>query len=345
MEHPSLRFALIGFSAGAQRELSRSLASQPSRGPRWSISHASQADAWIIHPQAVAQADAIDAPFMATEPDGSPEAPLLLSRLRLPFIVAQAHTPRPGALTSLDADTLSKALQHFEGQLRLLRVKFTLGDLLLNEHPTVPQEQRVHQLTFRTQLIAVVDAEHLRVAIGPKAVPLSVAEAQWQVRPNLAQETPPEFVTASLLECMWQFSQRSQGNHLPSRYFSKPIYFWRTPNMSAAPLEDPHLGILDMLRSGPMKFEALLRATGWDEPALAKVIEGLYVTGAVSTQPHNTERAPHAVKRFFSRKQFADSGLMGDSNVTEVSKTKSLDWAMDTVPAALTDRNAPTRRQ
>ncbi len=357
MDHPKLSFAAIGFSLDAQRQLSDCVNEMPTIGPRWSMVAQERADAWIVHPESLERDDdtggvrvwnSMDRLASTTLHDKTVSRPIAVavgeavgSANEIPQTTINATSTQ---LNSLTVSDLRQTLQFFEAQLRLVRVQFAIGDLLHNARHSVAREQRVYHLMFRTQLLAIVDAINFKVAIGPKAVPVGIAEAVWQLRPAVAIEAPPDFVTVNMLECLWQFSQRSAKDHLPSRYRSKPVHFWRTPPAKFGYYQDEHIGLLSMLRSQPRTLGQLVLDTGWSLPLVSKILEGLYVTGAVSTQSTKPVAGPSPILSFFSRKTASDqtfpldSDAAADSAVHSLPPTqpvKSVDWAMDTRPGDL----------
>jgi hypothetical protein len=142
---------------------------------------------------------------------------------------------------------------------------------------------------------------------------------------------------------LWEFSQRSEQAWLPARYKSKPIYFWRTPSTRSGFFQDEHLGLLTMLQAKSQDFARLKQQTGWSDQLLIKTLEGLWVTGAISTLPMKPVTAAGLLERLFSRKtQESDSGLPTDSS--SPAPARGLDWARDTSPSPLTDQDNSAKK-
>jgi hypothetical protein len=345
MLHPILRLAPIGFSSAARHALADALASIPGTGPRWALARHEQSDAWLVHPDVVDLQT--DHARVWDSADRLAAATVHFDRIPRPVAVAVgaaadgASVDLPPAaqhiplLESLESSALGRVLAQFEQRLRLLRAQFAFGEILLMKRPHVTNEKRGYQLSYHQQLIALVDTLNMMVHVGRKAVPVSIAQATWQPRPvGAANPADSEFKSFTVQECLWEFSQRTEELWLPTRYKTKPVYFWRTPSLRSGFYQDEHLGLLALLRQKPHDFAALKMQTGWNDRLLSKTIEGLWVTGAISTLPMKEPTAPGLMERLFSRKQAdADSNLPGDSS--SPSSARSMDWARDTAPAEL----------
>lgn len=135
------------------------------------------------------------------------------------------------------------------------------------------------------ELAGVVDMGRFVAFFSPHATPEKLADAAWIAKPSADSRLTLGFTAASLGSCMWHFAERSKDNFLPARYWHKMIFAKRTSSADAVLLRPEHVEVLELLRDEARTLEQLTIDTGWAQHKLAKVVEGLYIAGTVSTQP------------------------------------------------------------
>ncbi len=136
----------------------------------------------------------------------------------------------------------------------------------------------------RPRLLGVVDMGRFMALIAPEAEPAQMLSAQWISKPAADSRLSLGFAGATLASCMWQFATRSPNNFLPSRYQSRLIFAKRAMAVEPSLFWPEHVEVLDLLKDEPRTLGQLGLDTGWTPQRLTKILEGLYLAGAVTTQ-------------------------------------------------------------
>lgn len=297
MEQPVLRLGLLGFNHTDKQQVASAIAHQCAGWPCWELVDFELADAWCVNGRSVEHLDG-NAVRVHTQ---LPYLPIL--------VLNPAEITRPVAFTEpipvgIEAAEIISfqypahsrvALQMFEAWLRPLRSQFALGsEMVARESELV--KGIYHVLDAHGKLLAVVNLVNWTVSILPTARPIDFEEASWVLRPVIAADIPPKFVTLPVVHLMWTYAVRTTKDALPQRYKTHKIYLRRIPQLPNGWLRDAHLLTLRALSMAPGQFSEIQRATELPDEALTRVLAALYFAGAITTNKAAASRLerPHS---------------------------------------------------
>jgi hypothetical protein len=177
------------------------------------------------------------------------------------------------------------------------------------------------------------------IGLMPGAKVEQLDRGQWLARPSSAAFIPPNFQLTTISEVLWSFALRAQDDLLPEHYRTAPLYFRRPPKLDQRLLGDEHLLVMRELFRTPARFAELQQRTALGGERLARALAALYLTGAITANPHRVRRdaGPVASPGPQSRHESMWSPT-GHSSHPDPSSQVPLDF---TVPARLPQDRAP----
>lgn len=285
-EQPILCLGLAGFTPEQRERLQLLLRQLPSGRVVWRVGPFAEADAWLVSGEKCRLVAADTLKILAGLPTER-TVQLDLDEVDRPIAFSlplSSDDFDPKHTFDLRvADSLSGVLQHFENWLRPLRSQFVLGgQLIAREHELLPG---IYHVSHKGQLLAVMDFHEWRIGILRKADPADLELAQWDRRPLAAHDIPSHFLRSTLTHLRWIYVQRTDGDVLPPRYRSKPVYFRQAPAVPMRWIRDSQLVLLRELSQAAGDFDALLQRTGLTPAELTRDLASLYFAGSVTTTP------------------------------------------------------------
>lgn len=311
MEQPVLKLGLLGFSPADKQKVIDVIGVFNAGWPRWELVDFEQADAWCINGAAVERRSG-NAVRVRTLLAHQSEISLDPTDIKRPVAFTE---PMAAGLEAVERvsfknpQLLRVGLQRFEAWLRPLRAQFALGSELIAREAELKQGI-YHVLDTHGKLLAVLNLIKWTVALLPIARPVDFEDASWVLRPNMAADTPPGFLSTSVVQVMWTYAVRTTRDALPARYRKDKIYLRKLPQLPLGWLQDQHLVTLRALTAGPGKFAELLQITELSDDVLSHSLAALYYAGAVTTQFSSASQVGRA------RSPLGDqSSLPPDSNM------------------------------
>jgi hypothetical protein len=295
MEQPVLKLGLLGFSPADKQNVIDMIGMSSAGWPRWELVDFEQADAWCVNGAAVKRRIG-NTVSVRTLLAHQPEISLDPTDIKRPVAFTEPMTVGLEAVELVsfkNPQMLRVGLQRFEAWLRPLRAQFALGSELIAREAELKQGI-YHVLDTHGKLLAVVNLIKWTVALLPIARPVDFEDASWVPRPNMAADTPPGFLSTSVVQVMWTYAVRTAQDALPARYRREKVYLRKLPQLPTGWLQDEHLVTLRALSAAPGKFAELLQITELSDDVLSRSLAALYYAGAVTTQlssANQTERA------------------------------------------------------
>ena len=295
MEQPVLWLGMAGFAPQERAVLEASLGRSAGL-PRWRPSAFGDGDAWWVNGAKV-----------RPTPDGNLKvAPGLPTEHTLNLNPSEVDRPVAFALPLAGDDfeprctfdpvsqpSIDGVLSQFDHWLWLVRAQFVLGAQIIH---TAPQLRRgVYHVGHAGRLLAVLDFQHGKAAVAPRAHPEDLWKAQWLKRPIGAHDLPASFTPATPAHLAWTYVRRTDQDLLPGRYRTSTIYYRHVPGVPLRWLRDSQLMLLRELSAEPGTFEALRQRTGLPPATIAHDLSCLYHAYAITTTP--SAAAPPAVAR------------------------------------------------
>ncbi len=275
---------MAGFTAEQQKRLEAVLADQPAGWPIWRKSRFADADAWWIDGSRI-RVLRDGTVKIGGGTNGDRGIQLNLEEVDRPIAFAQPLAQpdfEPMYTFDTESDTSVRGvLQQFEGWLRPLRAQFALGAQIIERESAL--KSGVYHVSYKSNLLAVIDLQEWRAGISPTARPIDFDDAVWEKRPAMANAAPERFVRCSLTQLMWTYAQRTGRDVLPARYRDCTIYFRRSPRVPLRLLQDSHLLVLRELSSSPGTFDSLLQRTGLSPAKLGRHLASLYFAGSITS--------------------------------------------------------------
>lgn len=284
-EFPILRLGLAGFSAEDHDRISSRLAKWSPAQVSWRLSSFSDADAWWVHGGRV---HPLPDGTLRVSP-GKPDArSLQLSLAEVDRPVAFSEPLAAGQLEpSFTFDlkqeaTVTALLQKITAWLQPQVAQFSLASAILQ------QERVLGTGCFRVKVdgkvIAVVDMVG-DIGLLPTVGPRSFEHAVWQRWPGPVKVLPEHFMRTDLSRVMWQLSNRSTRDMLPSHYRERVLHYRRPPRLPRNSLKDSHLLVLRELSAHSATLAQLQQRTGLAEKELSSVLQALYLVGSITSNP------------------------------------------------------------
>jgi hypothetical protein len=283
VEQPILWLGMSGFSPQQRTALEASLA----RGagvPRWRVCPFGDADAWWINGGKVRLMPGGNLKVGAGLPTehalnldpGEVDRPVAFA---LP-LAASEFEPRctfdPASEGSIHA-----ALMQFEQWLWLVRAEFVLGAQII--HLGSELRRGVFHVSHGGRLLAVLDFQHGKGALLPRAHSVDLWEAQWLRRPIGAHDLPPTFISVTPAQLAWAYVRRTDRDMLPQRYRTETIYYRHVPGVPLRWLRDSQLMLLRELSGEPGTIEMLRQRTGLPQAHVEHDLTCLYYANAITT--------------------------------------------------------------
>jgi hypothetical protein len=311
VEQPILRLGLLGFTESDKQHVLNALAQQSTGWPCWELVDFELADAWCINGREVECLEG-NAVRVNTLLPYSPTISLNPAEITRPIAFTQPMPEGIEAAEIIDfrSQSLTRAvLQRFEAWLRPLRAQFALGsEMVARESELI--KGIYHLLDAHGKLLAVINLVKWTASLLPMVRPVDFDDANWVLRPNIAGDIPPGFITLPVAQLMWTYAVRTTNNVLPPRYRTHKIFLRRIPQLPSGWLRDAHLVTLRALSMAPGEFSDIQAATDLPKELLARTLAALYYAGAVTT---NKAMASHLER---PRSPAADqSSLPPDSNM------------------------------
>lgn len=287
LPQPILWLGLMGFSPAQREQVQQLLAHMPPGWPCWRLAPHGAADAWWVQGSGLrwAAEGHIDIPSADPSDAGGAAVSLNLAQVDRPIAFALPLN-EPGfearyTFDAADEASVRHVLQQFEAWLRPLRAQFALaGEVVRREQDL---RSGVHHLQHKGHLLAVVDLNRWHVGLSPKTRPVDLMEATWEHRPALAHDLPSHFLRIRLSHLLWAYAMRSQGDVLPARLRSDPIYFRCAPMVPQAWLGDHHHRIVQALADKPSTFNDLQQQLGLRGRSLGRDLSCLYYAGSITS--------------------------------------------------------------
>lgn len=311
MEQPILRLGLLGFTDSDKQQVLSALAQQSTGWPCWELVDFELADAWCINGRAVECLED-NAVRVNTLLPYSPTISLNPAEITRPIAFTE---PMPEGIEAAEIidfrspPSMRTVLQRFEAWLRPLRAQFALGsEMVARESELI--KGIYHVLDTHGKLLAVINLVKWSVALLPTVRPVDFDDANWVLRPTIAGDIPPGFITLTVGQLMWTYAVRTTKDALPPRYRTHKIFLRRIPQLPSGWLRDTHLVTLRALSMAPGEFSDIQAATDLPQNMLAHTLAALYYVGAVTT---NKAMASHLER---PRSPVGDpSSLPPDSNM------------------------------
>jgi hypothetical protein len=284
LEQPLLRLGLLGFTDSDIQKVAGAIANPGAGWPRWALVDFELADAWCINGLGAQRLDG-NAVRVNTLLPHLPTISLDPAKISRPIAFTE---PMPEGMEATEIvnfrtpELMRVALQRFEAWLRPLRAQFALGSELVARESEL-SKGIYHVLDAHGKLLAVVNLVKWTASLLPIARPVDFEEASWVVRPSMAADVPPGFVTLTVVQLMWTYAVRTTQDALPHRYRKNMVYLRRLPQLPAGWLRDEHLVTLRALSAAPGKFSDIQEATELPEELLARTLAALYFAGAITT--------------------------------------------------------------
>jgi hypothetical protein len=191
-------------------------------------------------------------------------------------------------LTNTAKPALQRILQHLRPLLLQQAIGLSLSGSRSQVEPGVSAYQIRDAECRIDEPLAVVDMARFMAMFSPLAEVERLLAAKWIPKPSADSRVSLGFMAASLGTCMWQYAGRSEHNFLPSRYQTRLIFARRSPHSDARLLTVEHREVLELLRDEPRTLAQLVTDTDWSTERVGKALEGLYLAGAISTQPKSS---------------------------------------------------------
>ncbi len=303
MRLPQIYLGLLGFSAAKEALLRKALAEHNKLALEdkhntlglqtlWAIVNFREADALLICGEGAISGSGSVLRFHSDSLSLDNEAPLavMLDQVTQPFAISD-----PKRLIELGADikvypvfnlsvgtSLPLTLRQFESILRPLRSLYALA-LALTLRRQKLDTQFTYHLELRGRLDAVIDLPQRRIMIRPAARPTDLAEVEWQKRPRNANFAPPHFLQCSLAEITWLFAMHCPRIELPPRYYTKPFWLRRAPDVRSSLLYARHAVLLDRICNGPVMLDELPVDLAIDGHLIERDIYALFLIRSIST--------------------------------------------------------------
>lgn len=297
MEQPLLRLGLLGFTDSDKQLVIGALAQQSAGWPYWELVEFELADAWCINGLAVEclQGNIVRVNTLLAY---APTISLNPAEITRPIAFTQ---PMPESIEAAEIVNFSSpsltraALQRFETWLRPLRAQFALGSEMVARESEL-LKGIYHVLDGHGKLLAVVNLVKWTASLLPTARPVDFNDASWVLRPTIAGDIPPGFITLSVGQLMWTYAVRTTQDALPLRYRTHKIFLRRIPQLPIGWLRDTHLTTLRALSMAPGEFSDIQAATDIPPEVLAHTLAALYYAGAVTTNKAMASRLerPHS---------------------------------------------------
>lgn len=288
-EQPALWLGLVGFPPDQRKSIEAAVA-RASGSAQWRIYPFGDADGWWINGAkcSVAEGGRLKvSPGLPTEHT----LRLELSEVDRPLAFAQPIAPpNLDALCVFDPaseDGIQETLARFEKWLQPVRVRFSLGAMLLARDSE--DRRGIYHLSHRSNLLAVIDFQQGIAAIAPKAQPPDLWEAVWEKRPPAAGQTPHGFKSTTITELAWTYVRRTDRDMLPPRYRTEKIFYRHVPRVPMRELRDSQLMLLRELSAEPGTLQSLFQRTAVPLPQLAHDLACLYYAGSVTTSPETID--------------------------------------------------------
>lgn len=289
-EQPVLWLGMVGFAPTQRKSIEAAVASAPGSA-HWRVSPFGDADGWWVNG---AKCSIAEGGRLKVSP-GLPTEHTL--RLELPEVDRPLAFAEPVAPANLEAlcvfDPASEAgihatLARFEKWLQPIRVRFTLGAMLLARDAA--DRRGTYHLSHRSTLLAVVDFQQGMAAIAPKAQPPDLWEAAWEKRPSSAGLPPQGFRSSTITELAWTYVRRTDRDMLPPRYRTEKIFYRHVPRVPMRQLRDSQLMLLRELSAEPGTLQSLFQRTAVPLEQLAHDLACLYYAGSVTTSPETIDQ-------------------------------------------------------
>ncbi len=290
-EQPVLWLGMVGFPP-AQRKSIETAVARATGAATWRVAPFGDADGWWVNG---AKCSVAEGGRLKVSP-GLPTEHTL--RLELPEVDRPLAFAEPIAPPDLEAlcvfdpasePAIHETLGRFEKWLQPVRVRFTLGAMLLARGSE--DRRGIYHLSHRSTLLAVVDFQQGVAAVAPKAKPPDLWEAAWERRPSAAGLTPPGFRSSTITELAWTYVRRTDRDMLPPRYRTEKIFYRHVPRVPMRQLLDSQLMLLRELSAEPGTLQALFERTAVPLPQLAHDLACLYYAGSVTTSPETIDQA------------------------------------------------------
>ena len=295
VEQPVLWLGMSGFSPPQRLELEAALA-RAEGTPRWRACAFGDADAWWVNGAKV-----------RLMPDGNLKvAAGLPTEHALSLDLTEVDRPVAFALPlagddfeprcTFDPASLSSihgVLGQFEQWLWLARAQFVLGAQIVQRGAEL--RRGIFHLSHGGKLLAVLDFQHGKGAIAPRAQAADLWRAQWLRRPVGAHDLPATFVQATPAQLTWVYVRRTDRDLLPPRYRNETIYYRHVPGVPLRWLRDSQLMLLRELSAECGTVEGLRQRTGLPMAHIEHDLTCLYYANAITTT--RTKAAPPVAGR------------------------------------------------
>lgn len=291
-EAPVLWLGTAGFTAAQAQQLAGPMEAGGA-GLRWRHAPLGEADAWLIHGGRV---ERLGSGEILVQPGDPADAPLRLSLRDVTRPVAFAE-PLPAGFEPLcrfdlgSAPSIEAALRRLEIWLRPMRARFALGRLVVAGGSELRHGIFHLASPGDGKLLAMLNFRNGQAALAPDLHPAQAAHAHWERRPAAAGKPPPGFVGMTTAQLCWTYVRHSQGRHLPSHYFERPLLYRGMPRVPLHWLSDAQLAILRELSLGPAPLPALQQLAGAPGQQLEQDLACLYYAAAITTTASKAARA------------------------------------------------------
>jgi hypothetical protein len=337
---PTLILGLIGFTREAAAQVASVLATRQAHAVEWRIGELADADAWWASGARVQLLGDGSLRIGPGEP-GARSVRLSLAEVQRPVAFSEPVTCRdfePAyTFRTDDAASMAAMLSTMESQwLALTAARLWIAARLVEAEGALTQ--RIYHVVGGGRLLAVIDRTGA-IGLMPGAKVEQLDRGQWLARPSSAAFIPPNFQLTTISEVLWSFALRAQDDLLPEHYRTAPLYFRRPPKLDQRLLGDEHLLVMRELFRTPARFAELQQRTALGGERLARALAALYLTGAITANPHRVRRdaGPVASPGPQSRHESMWSPT-GHSSHPDPSSQVPLDF---TVPARLPQDRAP----
>jgi hypothetical protein len=293
VEQPVLWLGMSGFSPQERAVLEGSL-ERPEGLPRWRPSAFQDADAWWVNGAKV-----------RLMPDGNLKVAAGLPTERaLSLHLPEVDRPVAFALPLAGDDfephctfdpvsvpSIEGVLSQFDHWLWLVRAQFVLGAEIIRRADQL--HRGVYHVSHSGRLLAVLDFQHGRAALAPRAHPVDLWAAEWHKRPIGAHDLPESFMPVTPAQLTWTYVRRTDRDMLPARYRTQTIHYRHVPGVPLRWLRDSQLMVLRELSAEPATLETLRQRTGLPVATLEHDLGCLYYAYAITTT--KSKAAPSAV--------------------------------------------------